>query len=143
MQVSEVMTRKAECIAPEANLQKAAQRMKALDIGALPVCDHDRLTGMLTDRDIILRCVSEGHDPKQDRVRDAMTRQIVYCFEDDDVTRAAELMKSKQVRRLPVLNRGKRLVGILALGDLAVETGVGQLAGQALEGLSQPSSPKR
>jgi CBS domain-containing protein len=143
MQVCEVMTRRAECISPDANLQEAAERMRELDIGALPVCDHDRLTGMLTDRDIILRSVSEGHDPQTDRVKDNMTPQIIYCFEDDDITQAAELMSSRQVRRLPVLDHDKHLVGILALGDLAVESGVQQLAGDTLENVSQPSSPKR
>jgi len=143
MQVCEVMTKRAECISPKANLQQAAERMKELDVGALPVCDNDRLTGMLTDRDIILRCVCEGHDPRADRVGDTMTPKIIYCFEDDDVTKAVDLMIAKQVRRLPVLNHDKRLVGMLALGDLAVESGAQQLAGNALEGVSKPSSPKR
>src|SRR5207244_4505656 len=113
MQVSEVMTRDAECTRPEATLQEAAKRMKALDVGSLPVCDKDHLVGVLTDRDITVRCVAEGHDPRTDHVRDAMTPQVHYCFEDSDVTDAAELMREKQVRRLPVLNRDKRLVGIV------------------------------
>jgi len=109
MQVSDVMTRDAECTRPEATLQEAARRMKALDIGALPVCDNDRLVGVVTDRDITVRCVAEGHDPRTDHVRDAMTPQVHYCFDDSDVADAAELMREKQVRRLPVLNRNKRL----------------------------------
>ena len=143
MQVSEVMTRNAECTRPEATLQEAAERMKALDVGSLPVCDNDHLVGVLTDRDITVRCVAEGRDPRTDHVRDAMTPQVHYCFEDDDVTDAAELMREKQVRRLPVLNHDKRMVGIVALGDLAVEDGNEQLAGHALEGISEPSSPLR
>ena len=143
MQVNEVMTRDAECTGPDATLKEAAERMKALDVGSLPVCDSDQLVGVLTDRDITIRSVAEGHDPRTDRVRDAMTPQVHYCFEDDDVTKAAKLMREKQVRRLPVLNKSKRLVGIVALGDLAVEAGTGQLAGQALEGISKPSSPTR
>lgn len=143
MKVSEVMTRNAECIEPEASLKKAAERMKALDVGSLPVCDHDRLVGVLTDRDITIRCVADGRDPRADHVRDAMTPQVYYCFEDNDVTEAAELMRDKQVRRLPVLDHDKRMVGIVALGDLAVETGAEQLAGHALEGISEPSSPQR
>jgi CBS domain-containing protein len=98
---------------------------------------------MLTDRDITLRCVAAGRDLKTMQVRDAMTPEVHYCFEDDEVADAAELMGQKQVRRLPVLNRDKRLVGIVALGDLAVEDGSEQLAGEALEGISAPSSPQR
>ena len=141
MQVNNVMTRGAECTRPDATLHEAAARMKALDVGALPVCDNDRLVGMLTDHDITVRSVSDGHDPRSDHVRDAMTPGVFYCFEDQDVTEAAELMKAKQVRRLPVLNRDKRLTGIVSLGDLAVEAGDKKLAGAALEGVSEPSTP--
>ena len=143
MKVSEVTTRNAECTRPEATLQEAAERMKALDVGSLPVCDNDQLVGVLTDRDITVRCVAEGHDPRTDHVRDAMTPQVHYCFEDSDVTDAAELMREKQVRRLPVLDHDKRMVGIVTLGDLAVEDGNEELAGHALEGISAPSSPVR
>jgi len=143
MQVSEVMTRRAECTGPEVTLQQAAERMRALDVGSLPVCDKDRLVGMVTDRDITLRCVAEGHDPRTDCVRDAMTAAVFYCFEDEDVAEAAQRMRIKQVRRLPVLNREKRLTGIVSLGDLAVEAGNEQLVGEALEGISEPSSPQR
>ena len=143
MQVNEVMTRNAECTRPEATLQQAAERMKTLDVGSLPVCDNDRLVGVLTDRDIAVRCVADGHDPRTDHVRDAMTPKVYYCFEDNDVADAAELMRDNQVRRLPVLDHDKRMVGIVALGDLAVENGSEQLAGHALEGISAPSSPVR
>ena len=143
MQVSELMTRNAQCIPPDATLQEAAQRMKDLDIGALPVCENDRLIGVVTDRDIVIRCVAAGQDPTMEHVRDAMTPQVNYCYEDDDVVDVAELMSEKQVRRLPVLNRRKRLVGIVSLGDLAVENGTEDLAGHALEAISEPSSPTR
>jgi len=143
MQISEVMTRGVECMRPDATLQQAAERMKSLDVGVLPVCDSDRLVGMLTDRDITVRCVAEGHDPKSDHVRDIMTPQLFYCFEDQDVAEAAQLMRDKQVRRLPVLNRNKRLVGIVTLGDLAVETPDKHLVGHAAEGISEPCAPKR
>jgi len=142
MQISEVMTRGAECIRPDATLQAAAERMKDLDVGALPVCDHDRLVGVLTDRDISVRAVAEGDSPWTARVSEVMTPGIIYCFEDQDVSEAAQLMKDKQVRRLPVLNRAKRLVGIVSLGDLAVETGNEHLVGDALEGISEPTIPK-
>ena len=143
MRVSEVMTRDAECIGPDATLQQAAEKMKSLDVGSLPVCDNDRLAGMLTDRDITVRSVSDGHDPRTDRVRDAMTPKVIYCSEDQDIAEAAKLMKENQIRRLPVLNRDKRLVGIVSLGDLAVETHDEKLAGSTLEAVSEPSQPNR
>jgi CBS domain-containing protein len=133
------MTKGAECSRPNATLQEAAWRMKELNVGALPVCDHERLVGMITDRDITIRSVAEGRDPRSDRVREIMTPGIVYCYEDQEVAEAAELMREKQIRRLPVLNRDKQLVGIVSLGDLAVETGDDALCGHALEGVSEPS----
>jgi len=139
MQVKDVMTRGAQCIAPDATLQEAARQMKGLDVGPLPVCENDRLVGMLTDRDITVRAVADGKDPCKTHVRDAMTEGIAYCFEDDDVADAARLMKEKQIRRLVVLNRDKRLAGIVSLGDLAVETGDEHLAGKTLEHVSQPT----
>jgi len=139
MRVSEVMTKGAECIGPDATLRAAAERMRDLDVGSLPICDNDRLTGVITDRDITIRSVAAGRDPGADRVRDVMTPGIVYCFEDQDTEEVAELMRSKQVRRLPVLNRDKRLVGIVSLGDLAVGTGNDEMAGHALEGISEPA----
>jgi len=142
MQVSEVMTRGAECVSPDTTLQAAARKMKALDVGPLPICDNDRLTGMLTDRDIVIRAVADGLDPRTAQVRDTMTPGITYCFEDQDVTEAAQLMKDHQIRRLPVLNRDKRLVGIVSLGDLAVGTGNERLAGETLEQVSEPSMPQ-
>jgi CBS domain-containing protein len=138
MKVCEVMTRGAACTHPEATLQEAAERMKSLDVGALPVCHNDKLVGMLTDRNIAIRSVAEGQDPWTDKVRDIMTPEVFYCFEDQDVSDVAELMQAKQVRRLPVLNRDKRLVGIVSLGDLAVRTGNEQLAGKTLEEVSEP-----
>jgi CBS domain-containing protein len=143
MRVSEVMTRGVECTHPDATLQEAAATMKALDVGPLPVCENDRLVGMVTDRDITVRATAEGDVPTDARVRDVMTPEVVYCFEDQEADEAARLMKEKQVRRLVVLNRDKRMVGIVSLGDLAVETGDEQLAGKALEGISEPNRPDR
>ena len=143
MRVSEVMTQGVECIGPDATLQEAAAKMKSLDVGPLPVCDNDRLVGMVTDRDITVRATAEGDAPTDVRVRDVMTPEVIYCFEDDPVEDAARLMAAKQVRRLVVLNRDKRMVGIVSLGDLAVKTGDEQLAGNALEGISEPNQPDR
>jgi CBS domain-containing protein len=139
MQVKDVMTKGAECVGPDATLQEAARKMKGLDVGPLPVCDSDRLVGMITDRDIVVRALAEGKDPRSTRVRDAMSEGVCYCFEDDDVADAAQQMREKQVRRLVVLNRDKRLAGIVSLGDLAVETGDEHLAGKTLGHVSQPT----
>ena len=143
MQVSKVMTRDAECVRPDNTLQEAARKMRDLDVGPLPVCEDDRLVGMVTDRDIAVRGTAEGRDPKSATVRQVMTPELVYCYEDQDVGEAARLMKENQVRRLVVLNRDKRLVGIVSLGDLAVETGNEKLAGNTLEAVSEPAQPKR
>ena len=143
MLVQEIMTRHAECTRPSATLHEAAERMQQLNVGSLPVCDNDRLVGMITDRDITTRSVAEGHDPDADHVADVMTPGITYCFDDQDVKEAARLMNEKQIRRLPVLNRSKRLVGIVSLGDLAVHTGDDELVGDTVEGVSEPALPNR
>jgi CBS domain-containing protein len=143
MQVQEIMTRGVEMIHPETTLQDAADKMKELDVGLLPVCAGDLLVGMLTDRDITIRSTSEGLDPWTTPVRDAMTREVIFCFEDQDVAEAARVMKDKQVRRLLVLNRDNRLAGIISLADLAVDAGDEQLAGDTLEGVSEPAQPRR
>src|SRR5262245_6721676 len=144
MHVKEVMTRGAECVRPGTSLQEAARKMRDLDVGPLPICgDDDRLKGMITDRDITVRAVAEGHDPKTTRVQDVMTPDVIYCFEDQDVAEASRLMKEKQVRRLVVLNRDKRLVGIVSLGDLAVDAGDEKLAGRTLEAVSEPAQPRK
>jgi CBS domain-containing protein len=143
MRVSEVMTKSPECIAPNATVQEAAGRMKSLDVGSLPVCDDDRLVGVITDRDIALRSVAEGHDPRADPVRETMTPGIIYCFDDQDAAEAAKMMSEKQIRRLPVLDRNKRLVGIVSLGDLAVEAHDDKMTGDALKHISEPSDPWR
>ena len=107
-------------------------------VGSLPVCENDRLVGMLTDRDIVVRAIADGCDTKTTTAREIMTPDIVYCFEDQDVQEAARLMEQNQIRRLVVLNRDKRLVGIVSLGDLAVETGDEHLTGKTLEKVSEP-----
>jgi len=99
MRVSQVMTRNAECIKPDASVQEAAKRMKSLDVGALPVCDNDRLVGVITDRDIAVRSVAEGRDPKADRVQGTMTPDLVYCFEDEDAADAARRTRRGGCRR--------------------------------------------
>jgi CBS domain-containing protein len=112
--------------------------MKTLEVGLLPVCEGDHLVGMITDRDITVRATAEALPPGIGQVRDVMTPDVVYCFEDQDVKEAARLMAENQIRRLVVLNRDKRLVGIVSLGDLAVETGDEKLAAKTLEAVSLP-----
>jgi len=142
MTVKHIMTQHVECVRPTATLQSAARKMKDLDVGVIPVCgdgDNDRIVGMLTDRDITIRATAEGMDPKSTQVQDVMTEEeIVWCFEDDDIDRAADLMREHQIRRLLVMNQAKRLVGILSLGDLATETGDEDRAGDVLEIVSEP-----
>ncbi len=142
MKVNEIITHDPEVIRPETALIEAAQKMKSLDIGMLPICDGDRLVGVITDRDITVRGVAQGYDPKTARVQEVMTPEVIYCFDDEDVKEAAKKMEEKKVRRLPVLNREKRLVGIVSLGDLAVRTGKEKLAGEVLERVSEPGHPR-
>jgi CBS domain-containing protein len=138
------MTGVVECIRPEASIAAAAQKMKDLDVGALPVCgDNDRLAGMITDRDITTRATAARRDPGGTFARDVMTPNIIHVFEDQDITEAAQLMKENQVRRLVVLDRDKRLVGIVSLGDLAVDTRDEELVGATLEAVSEPAAPRR
>jgi CBS domain-containing protein len=143
MKLKEIMTSDVEIVSPETILQTAAQKMRDLDVGSLPVCDGRRLVGMLTDRDITVRATAEGRHPGQTRVEEAMTQDLVFCYEDQDEQDAALAMEQYQIRRLPILNRNKHLVGILSLGDLAVDTTDRNLAGEALEEISKPAQPAR
>lgn len=138
MKLRDIMTMQVEVVEPRATIQEVAQKMKEFDIGALPVCDGDRLQGMVTDRDIVLGVVARGEDPRQVTAADVMTSPIVYAFDDDDVEDAARLMEVKQIRRLVVLDRNKRMVGIVALGDIATKSSE-SLAAEALEQISEPS----
>lgn len=129
-----------KCIRPESSLLDAARKMKRFDIGPLPVCgEEDRLVGMLTDRDIIVRAIADGRDLEETKVQDIMTPRVHYCMEHHDVEHVARLMRNWQVRRLVVINDDRRLVGIVSLGDLIVETGDEEMAGEALEGISLPA----
>jgi CBS domain-containing protein len=144
MQIRDIMTPGVECVRPDDTLQEAARKMRDLDVGPMPVCgENDRLAGMITDRDITVRAVAEGRDPKSTKVRDVMTEDVISCFEDQDVQDAARLMQSRQVRRVLVLNRDQRLVGIISLGDLAVEADDSRWAGEVLQDVSEPAVPRR
>src|SRR5262245_7217708 len=144
MRVKEVMTAGVECVRPQDSITVAAQRMKSLNVGSVPVCgDKDHLVGMLTDRDITVRATAGSLDHDKTRVQDVMTPTIIYVFEDQDVSEAARIMEENQIRRLIVLNRDKRLVGIISLGDLAVKGADDRLSGETLEQVSEPAAPRR
>lgn len=137
MQVCEIMTPHAECTSPEATLQMAARRMRELDCGSLPVCENDRLVGIITDRDITIRGVAECMGPATTLVRDVMTRGVACCFDDQEIGEAADIMEQKQIRRLAVLDHDNRLVGIISLGDLAIRGRNQELSAEALECISE------
>ena len=135
MKVSEVMSPEVELVRPDDTLQTAARLMADIDTGALPVGENDRLVGMVTDRDIAVRGVAAGRVPDKTPVREVMSHDIRYCFEDESAEEAAHKMGSWHVRRLPVLNRDKRLVGIVSLGDLVIG-GADQESKKALKEIS-------
>ena len=134
--VSEVMTRDVRLVGPDDTIRQAASIMVDSDIGSLPVAGNDRLIGMITDRDIVLRAVAQGLDA-QTPVRAVMTDKIQYCFEDEDVTQVAEHMSGLGVRRLPVLSREKRLVGIISLSNVAHD-GNDKATNKLLKGVAVP-----
>jgi CBS domain-containing protein len=145
MQVSDVMTRDVETIPPDASLQQAAQAMEAIGVGSLPVCDGRRLVGTLTDRDIVVRGVAAGRSPIEMLVRECMTKDISYAFEDEDAEEVLARMKALQVRRLAVLDKEKNLIGIVALGDIATEPRAATLreVREAIAEISEPSRPHK
>ena len=136
MLVKELMSTNVEYITPDTSIKRAAEIMKDKDIGFLPVGENDRLVGMITDRDIAIRAVAGGMDPNTAKVREVMTKDVVYCYEDQPVEEAASMMEEKQVRRLSVLNRDKRLVGICSIGDIANINQDSKLSGELIESVS-------
>jgi CBS domain-containing protein len=136
MKIANVMSSDVQLINTDKTLRDAAILMKKIDAGVLPVTDGERLVGMITDRDIALRGLAEGKGPEA-KVREVMTQEVKYCFDDEDVGQVANNMAELQVRRLPVLDRDKRLVGIVSLADLATEGSLAKTA-KALHGISQP-----
>jgi len=137
MLIKEVMTSEVETIAPDTTLEVAARHMRDRDIGSLPVGENDKLVGMVTDRDIVLNAVATARDPKTTTARDVMSPKMLYCFDDQSVEEVLANMADVQVRRLPVVTRDKRLVGIVSIGDLA-KKGPAKKTGDALKGISTP-----
>ena len=137
MRVQQCMSRDVKVATPTQSIQDAAWMMEEIDCGFLPVGEDDRLVGMITDRDIAIRAVGQGKGPDTP-VRDVMSKEVLYCFEDQDLAHVTKSMAEQQVRRLPVLNRDKRLVGIVSLGDVALSDGNAKRTGDALSAISQP-----
>jgi CBS domain-containing protein len=137
MQVKEVMTTDVELVSPTQTIREAALLMGKMDCGALPVADKESLVGMITDRDIAIRAVAAGKGSNTP-VREIMSAEVLYCFEDQKIEEVARNISNLKVRRLPVMNREKRLVGILSLGDIAGSTNSSDPAGDALKAISEP-----
>jgi len=136
MQISKAMSTDVRIVNPNQSIRDAAKMMAKIDSGALPVGENDHLVGMITDRDIVVRAIALGKGPDTP-VRDVMSQEVKYCFADENIDAVAKNMAGIKVRRLPVLDREKRLVGIVSLGDLALTDGAGN-AGDALCGISEP-----
>jgi CBS domain-containing protein len=143
MDLRDIMTRNVEVVSVGASLRDAARKMKDLDVGLIPVCDGDRLKGVLTDRDITIRATADGRDPAKTKVSEVMSTDLAYCLEDQEVEEAVSVMEARQIRRLPVINQDKRLIGIVSLADIAVHVGDRDLSGETLEEISAPAEPKR
>lgn len=136
MRVHEAMSPDVRIASPTQSIRDAARVMAEIDAGALPVGENDRLVGMITDRDIAVRAVAQGLGPDT-KVRDVMSKEVKYCYDDEEIEDVAQNMADIKVRRLPVLNRSKRLVGIISLGDIAMMEGP-DAAGDALCEISEP-----
>jgi CBS domain-containing protein len=137
MLISDVMTRDVDLIDPGTTLKQAASRMRDRDVGSLPVAENDRLVGMVTDRDIVVKGVAEARDAGSTTAREVMSANVLYCFDDQSVEEVLANMGDVQVRRLPVVDRDKKLVGIVSIGDLA-KKGPAKKAGEALKDISKP-----
>jgi CBS domain-containing protein len=133
-----VMSRDVQVISPDATLREAARQMRDGDFGMMPVGENDRMIGAISDRDIAIRALAEGKGPDT-RVREVMSEGIVWAFENDSIEDGARIMSENQIRRLPIVDADKRLVGIVALGDFAVDSEDIDTAGEALADISQPS----
>lgn len=137
MLAKDIMSQKPEFLPPTATLKQAAAQMQKYDFGFIPVGENDRLIGAVTDRDITIRAVAQGKDPSKTTLKEVMTKNINYCFETDDLTKVAKKMEDLQVRRLVVLNKNKRMTGILSLGDIATKCKNEKLCSEITEAVSE------
>jgi CBS domain-containing protein len=136
-QLKDVMTQDVKLLSPESTIKDAARQMRDGNFGLMPVGEDDRLVGTVSDRDIVIRAVADGLDSSA-KVRDVMSERVVWAYENDSVEKACQIMSDNQIRRLPIVNADKRLVGIVALGDLAVGASDIKQAGDALSDISKP-----
>lgn len=139
MKIEQVMTPDAKSVQPRDTVAAAARKIRDHDVGSLPVCENQQLVGIITDRDITVRAAAEGRSIETTSVGDVMSPEIVYAFNDQEVEEVAALMEANQIRRVPVVDREKRLVGIVSLGDLALEPNSENLGGHALREISRPA----
>lgn len=139
MQLKDFINYRVEMIQPTDTLQEAAEKMRYLDVGSMPVCEGQHLIGVITDRDITIRATAKGQDPTKTEVREAMTPDVVYCLETQQAEEAAKMMQEHQIRRIFVVNENDELVGVTSLGELATVTGDRALVGETLERISVPS----
>lgn len=137
MLVKEIMSKKPDFLSPNATLKEAANEMLKYDFGFIPVGENDRLIGVVTDRDIAIRAIATGKDPNHTYLKDMMTDKVIYCFEDDDVIKAADNMSKLQIHRLVVLDKNKRMTGIVSLGDLAKHCKDEKLCGHVVHCISE------
>ncbi len=142
MKIREIMTPSVRCVRPEDTLVDAASLMRELDVGILPVLKGSAVLGMITDRDITIRAVAAARPPADTQVREVMTPGVFFVHDDQDVEEALEVLKEHQIRRVPVVSRDHRLVGILSLGDIAVDASTAQ-SGEVLKHVSRPAEPVR
>jgi len=143
MKVKEVMTKEIETIRPDATIHEAARTMKSLNVGILPVQETNKLTGIITDRDIVCRTIAVGKDPKTTLVKNVMTPEVFCCSEEEDIEEAAKLMEEKRVHRLIVLDDQNKPVGIFTLSDIAVKACDEHLSWEVLEKICEPAHPNR
>lgn len=138
MQLRDVMTKPPQYVSPSTPIGEAASVMRAKDIGMLLVTDNEKLVGTVTDRDIVVRGLAKGLDPRVAETKDVMTNRMLYCFDDQDTEDAAKVMQDSQVRRLAILDRNKKLVGVVSLGDLAVRSNDEALSGEVMKHVAAP-----
>ena len=142
MKVKQAMHEGVQWVDPSMSVKELARLMREHDIGAIPIGENDRLVGMVTDRDIVCRCVAEGMDTKKATAREVMSKGIVFCRDEEELDDAARIMEHKKVRRLPVINKDKRMIGMLSLGDVS-EAGPRDLMGEVMKRVSAHHRPTK
>lgn len=143
MTVKDIMTSQFELIEATCSLNEAAQKMEALNVGVLPICEGTKLIGVITDRDIVVRGLAQQRDPSSTQVKEIISSHLICCSQDDSIEEAVRLMEESQVRRLIVCDQEGTSTGIVSLGDIATKARQEELAGAALESISEPATPRR